>query len=73
MSGEPTTSDKWFAAVISVLLSLAGLLGVAILVALEGAIWSAGFGNFLFWHTIFIVSSAIAYKFVYKRVLRSLP
>lgn len=73
MKEKPTTGDKWFAAFVSVLISCGGLLGIALFISLEGAIWSAGFVNFLFWHMVFFIVVTIAYKFIYERVLRSLP
>lgn len=66
------TGDKWFAAFMAFMITIAGLLGIGFIISLEMAIWGAGIVNGLVWHTIFAVIGWITSK-VYPRVLKGMP
>ena len=64
--------DKWFAAFISVAITIGVLLGVGLLISLEMAIWGGGVANGLVWHAVIAVIGWISSK-VYVRVLKGMP
>lgn len=74
MSGDRQldTGDRWFAAFMAFMLTIAGLLIIGFIIFLEIAIWDAGIGNGLIWHAIFAVIGWITSK-VYVRVLKGMP